>query len=434
VSATLGERAATLVTRLARAVGAVEAFEKRGRSRCYEREGESEISSTAVEAGWAVRAGDLKRSFFAAGSGELPLDGPWPQPTPHPLWLPEPQPLPAWSAPAGLDAPLAGESEARALVDAVERELARELAGARLVAARFEEGSSQSVVVSSRGVRASVPARAATLRLEAEHGGLRVTAETWAFEAREMKPVAVARRLADRLLALSPDARLGAPAGVCLLAAPLAARLVEALSPWLVGREASAHVTVLAGRGGRLGSRAVHLVDDGALAGGLLSAAADGEGLPCRAVSLVEAGRFVRPLVAWWECERPAEASGCARRASYRDLPRRAPTHLYLGAEQSVAVADLVADAAEGAYLIDAEGAVRMDPASGRFVVPVSGFALAGGRAVAGLGRRRLTGTLADWLRGVRAVARDRWFVAGDGMFGSPTLLAAGLELLEPGR
>jgi len=214
-----------------------------------------------------------------------------------------------------------------------------------------------------------------------------------------------------------------------LLAAPLAARLVEALAPYLAGREAPARVATLAGSGGQLGAGTVHLVDDGALAGGLLSAAADGEGFPCRAVTLVEAGRFVRPLLAWWECERAAEASGCARRASYRDLPRRAPTHLYLAAEERVAVADLLAAAGDGAYLIDAEGAVRVEPAGGRFAVPVSGFALAGGRAVGGLGRLRLSGTLAGWLGGVRAVARDLAFVAGDGMFGSPTLLVDGLEL-----
>lgn len=431
MSEALGERAAALVAGLARAGGEAEAFEKRGRSRRYERGAEGEVSSTAVEAGWAVRAGDLKRSWFTSGTGELPLGGPWPEPTPHPLWLPEALPPPAWSPPAALDAPLAGESEARALVEAVERELERELAGARLVAALFEEGSSRAALASSRGVRTVAPARAATLRLEAELGAVRVVAETWAFEAREMKPLALARRLADRLLALGGDVR--PPAGARLLAAPLAARLVEALAPLLVGREAPARVAALAGRGGRLGAEAVHVVDDGALAGGLLAAAADGEGFPCRAVTLVEAGRFARPLLAWWEAERAAEASGCARRASYRDLPRRAPTHLYLAAEAGVGVAELVAAAGGGTYLLDAEGAVRVDPAIGRFAVPVSGLALAGGRASGGLGRRVLSGTLAEWLGGVRAVARDLTFVAGDGMFGAPTLLVEGLELTAGG-
>jgi hypothetical protein len=66
---------------------------------------------------------------------------------------------------------------------------------------------------------------------------------------------------------------------------------------------------------------------------------------------------------------------------------------------------------------------------SGSFAVAVSGFAMSGGRAVGGLGRRLLTGELRGWLTGVRASARDLGFVAGDGLFGSPTLLVDGLSL-----
>jgi predicted Zn-dependent protease len=431
VSEALGERGGALVARLARSgVGAAEAYEKHGRSRRFERGPEGEFSSTALEAGWAVRAGDLRHSWFASGAGELPLAAPWPEPTAHPLWLPEPRPPEPWSAPAAFAAPLAGESEARALLDAVARELARELPGARLGSALFEEGASEWALVSSRGIAASGAARAATLRLEAEREAHAVTAETWAFEAREMKPLAVARRLADRLLALGGGMR--PPGGSLLLAAPLAARLVEALSPWLVGREAPARAAALAGRGGRLGAPGLRLVDDGALAAGLLTSATDGEGSPCREVTLVEDGRFVRPLVAWWEAETPAAASGCVRRASYRDLPRRAATHLYLAGDPRLGVPELVAEAGEGAYLIDAEGTVAVEATAGRFSVAVAGFALERGRAKGGLGRRVLAGTFGGWLRGIRAAARDLTFVAGDGMFGSPTLLVEGLELGTP--
>jgi PmbA protein len=186
---------------------------------------------------------------------------------------------------------------------------------------------------------------------------------------------------------------------------------------------------VLGGVGARLGAAGIDLVDDGALAGGLLSAAVDGEGVPCGPVRLIEDGRFARPLVAWWEAEDPAAARGCVRRASYRDLPRRAPTHLYLEPDPAVPVADLLTGCGSGSYLLDAEDGVRVDPASGRFDVAVSGFALDAGRAVGGLGRRRLAGELRGWLTGVRARARDLGFVAGDGMFGSPSLLVDGLSL-----
>jgi predicted Zn-dependent protease len=425
----LGRRAAELVARAPRR-GEVEAFEKRGRSRRYEIGAQGELSSTAVEAGWAVRWGDRQRSGFSCGTGELPRVLPEGATSGHPLRLPEPTPVPPWTPPPGLAAPLAGESEARALVESIGRELARELPGSRLVGARFEEGTSESALASSLGVRARTLARAATLRLEAVHEGLRVSSESWALEAREINPLAQARRVADRLAALG--GRIRPRARSLLLAPPLAARLIEALAPSLAGREAPARVAAWAGRRAALGSETVRIVDDGALAGGLLAAAADGEGFPCGEAVLVESGRFVRPLVAWWEAESPEQAAGCARRASWRDLPRRAPTHFYLAGDPSVSVRDLLAEA--DVYLIDAEGGVAVDSSSGRFAVPVSGFALQGGRAAGGLGLCRLTGALGDWLRGVRAAARDRGFVAGDGMFGAPTLLVSGsLELAAAG-
>ena len=43
-------------------------------------------------------------------------------------------------------------------------------------------------------------------------------------------------------------------------------------------------------------------------------------------------GRFVQPLLAWWEAGGSA-VPGCARRASWRDLPRRAPTHFFVAPE-----------------------------------------------------------------------------------------------------
>jgi PmbA protein len=421
-----GERAAELVARLARGGREAEAYEKRGRSRRIERGPDGEAASTSIEAGWAVRCGDLRRSFFASGSGELPTAGSWPAPTAHPLWLPERRTATPWTAPPGLDAALASEAEARSLLDALERELGREAPGARLVAARFEEGSSEAAIASSRGVAASVASRVATLRLEAERG-VRVTAEVSVREARELRPSALAGRIADRLHAL--EGSEPPRPGPILLAAPLAARLVEALAPWLVGREAGSAAGAAGGIGARLGAEEVELVDDGALQDALLSAPVDGEGVPCGPVRLIEAGRFARPLVAWWEAERAQEARGCCRRASYRDLPRRAPTHLYLEPDPGNPVADLLTGSGSGSFLLDAESGVRVDPTTGRFSVAVSGFAMAGGRAVGGLGRRRLVGDLRGWLVGLRARGRDLAFVAGDGMFGSPTLLVDGLQL-----
>lgn len=427
-----GERAAATLARLARgAWGGVEVYEKRGRSRRYELGPEGESVAAAEEAGWAVRAGDLQRSCFAAGTGAPDPDLALPEPTAHPLRLPEARPVPAWSEPPGLDAPLLSESEAWALLAGIEQAAAREIPGARLVAARLEDGASEGFLASSRGVAAPSRARASALRFELEAGDGRCVVEVAERDPRVLSAPALARRAVDRLLARAgaAGAALAPAGGDLVLAAPLAARLVEALAPLFVGAEAAAALAALAAPDGTIASAAVTLVDDGRRAEGALAAAVDGEGLPTGERRLIERGRFRSPLLAWWE-ERGAPPPGCARRASWRDLPRRAPTQMLLLPDPAQAPEDLLGGVGRGACLIDAEGGVRWERGALRFGVAVAGFALAGGRAVAPLGPCRLEGDLRALLGGVVAVARDLAFASGDGFYGAPSLLVRGLRLV----
>jgi predicted Zn-dependent protease len=432
VSASFGERARELVAHLRRGAGEVEIFEKRGRSRRCELGPEGESFGQSVEAGWAARGGDARRSWFVGGSGEPPRALAPPPATAPGLRLPPPSALPLAAPPPGLEASLATESEGRALLAGVARELVRELPDVGPPRLRLDEGASEWALVSSHEVIASGRGRSAVLRVEAARGETRLVAEFVARSADELKPLALARRLADRLLALGGGA---APrdAGTLVLAPPVVARLVEALAPRLVGAGAERRLDDLLPRDGRLGATAVTLVDDGSEVAGLLASPCDGEGVPTGAVTLVERGRFVRPLTAWWESEAPSRAFGCARRDGWRDVPRHGPTQLFLAPDPAHAVADLVAGVKRGAYLIAAEGGVRLDAAGRELSLPVSGFALAGGRAAGGLGRCRLHGTFAALLGGLRAVGRDLAFVAGDGMYGAPTAVVDGLALVPDG-
>jgi predicted Zn-dependent protease len=144
----------------------------------------------------------------------------------------------------------------------------------------------------------------------------------------------------------------------------------------------------------------------------------------------VEAGVYRQPLLAWHEA-RPAEAraSGCSRRASWRDLPAAGPTHLYLAPRRGAAVGDLLAEVARGYYLLDAAGPVSLDEETATLEVPVCGFTLQSGAAVAPVGSLVLSTGVGTLLHGVQAVARDLTFFPWDGMIGSPTVLVTGVEL-----
>ena len=424
----MSDAGATLLARLARrGVALAELFEKQGSSRMFARGAEGESVHYAVESGWAVRAGDGEHSWFRAGSGgvaETLEPGPA---TPQPLRLPEPAP-PRAAPPSRLDAPLASEAEGMSLLAGVARELARELPGAQLGSARLDDGVSEFRLRSSRGIDARVRARSTLLRVEATAGPRRLAAEFLARAAGELKPLALARRLADRLLALAGESSVPAAGSSLLLAAPVVARLVEALAPRLVGGAAGRALVERLGEAPRLGSELATLVDDGSDPAGVLAAPFDGEGVPSAPARLVVAGVFERPLVAWWEAG-ASPATGCSRRVGWRDLPRRAPTQLRLEPEPRVTVADLVEQGGASAYLVAAEGGIRID-AVGRFALPVSGFALAGGRGAGALGRCLLRGEVEGWMRGLEAVARDLTYVPGDGLYGAPSAVVSGFELV----
>lgn len=430
---------ALLAALVRRGFAEVEIYEKSGRSRRFVRDAAGQERArhlAASESGWALRAGDLKRSLFFAATGSADPAAPLPDPSPHGLRLPEPvSPAAAthgaWSEPEDSDAPLATESMAATLFAALERDLHRELPSCRLVAARLEDGAAESALLSTAGVRTGFRARAASLRLEVEDRGRRCRFEGAEREARRFGSQPIARRLVDRLCALERQGARAIPGGPLLLAAPLAARLVQALAPLFLGPAARDRIAAW----GAL-SAELTLIDDGRLAAGVLASPVDGEGRPTGEAVLVDRGRFVQPLLAWWEAPRDAAGAagsgalpGCARRASWRDLPRRAPTHFFVP-PSGEAVGDLLGSGGAGAYLLDAEGPVRIDPGSLGLEVAVSGMELAGGRAVAPLGPMRLAGDVRSLLSGVRARARDLHFVPGDGMFGAPTLLLEGFRLL----
>jgi len=408
-----------------------EVYWKRGRTRTLHLTAGRYANSLDREEGWAVRAGDSRRSFFYAATGSPRPDTPWPEADGMGLRLSSPRPVPAWSAPSELDAPLMGENEAQAFLEGVGRALGEELPDARISGARLEDGSSEAFLASSRGVRGGVRRRAAALRLEAYAGNAWAQIEVTARDARRFSPKALAHRLADRLLVAQRGNCPPRDRGEFLFAPTVAARLMAGLAPLWAGPRAEKLAASLAERGGRLGSPVLSVVDDGRLSGGLFEAPIDGEGQPTREVVLVEKGTFRQPLLAWWQAGSQRErASGCVLRAGWRDLPVPGPTHLFVRPDLAVPATALIGDVERGYYLLDLEGAPRIDLENDRFALPVCGFALDGGRSSGMIAGAWVVGSIGAFLRGVVAVARDLTFhPTAAGLVGSPSLLVRGLEL-----
>jgi len=446
-----------------------EVYAKRGRSRAVELTPRGTQASIHREEGWAVRAGDDRRSMMAAATGRPDPEGPpggWPEADGDALELPGPDRVRSvgrspWRMPADLEAPLVGEREAVQVLAVLAATLEDELPGARLLRAVLTDGASEVEIANSLGVEAAYRTRAAHLRAEAaipsaqEGGAVLATIETVVREARRIDPRALARRLADRL-AVGREGRPPERDRVAmLLAPPVAVRLLAGLLPLLVGPHGVELAARQEDRQGRFASPRLTVRDDGRFEGGPLVAPADGEGLPTGEITLVDGGAYCQPLLSWYQARAiarhakgrrggadgedgrdrgaaaRARAIGCARRPSWRDLPRPAPSHLYVAPVPDVSVRSLVAGLARGLYLLDADGAGRFDFESGRFELPVVGFAVAGGHVRHPVAGARLTGSIGALLRGIEAVGRDLTFLpAGGGLLGAPTLLVTDLEIV----
>lgn len=428
-----------------------EALAKRGRTRHLELALGERVASFHHEMGWAARASDDRRSFHGAWTGRPPEAGmrkemAWPEADGEPFELPEPPTGGAagapWREPEGSDATLVSEREGFALLDRIASELASELPAATLVSAALDDGFSETAIVSSRGVDAAFRSRAAHLRVEAIFMGerpVRAVLERSEREARNFRPEGLARRLADRLSVAATGTAPDRDRAEMLLAPPVVAQLLSSLMPLWVGPGGFALAGRLEDRRGRFASDRLTLVDDGRLPGGVLSAPVDGEGMPTRAVTLVEAGAYRQPLLTWRESKEVrrfrGRASGCARRPGWRDLPVPGPSQLYVQPDPETSVGDLVAGVARGYYLLDVDGGVRLDADGGRLAVPVVGFRIERGQATQPMAGAWLVAGVGQLLRGIDAVGRDlTWTpiagVAG-GLIGAPTLSVGGLELRD---
>lgn len=416
-----------------RGFGEVELFCKTGRSRHVEIGPHGRVVTSAEEEGWAVRCGNRRASFFAAGTGLPAADQPWPRPEGGPILLPAPAPGSPWEAPKHLDAPLTSENEALAILESMQRTLQRERPGTRILKAVIDDGSSRSELFNTRGVEVTTRQRAALMMIEAV--GARPADSIARLsvverDIRRIEPLAVARHLANVLAVLEEGRGPERLSGDAVLAPAVVIRVLAGLLPLFLDRRAPEIARGLGGRQGQLASGAVSIVDDGRLAAGVLAAPVDGEGMPTREAHLVEDGRFVQPLLSWRDaCGKGQQRSGCMRRDSWREPPRLAPSHLFVVPDPERSVGGLVDAVREGFYLLEPRGSGHFDLATDRFTLPVCGFELQQGAAARPVKDLALHGSVGGLLRSIEAVGRDLSFQPIAGILGAPSVLARGVSV-----
>lgn len=410
------------------------------------------------ENGWALRAGGAEGALFLAESGTLPAPGGWRRLNRHSL-RPGSLRLPGLSGLSGLPAPgrrkgpqpeIAGKAApnddsatlGRDLIRDVLERTRTELPGAHLVRARIDDGACASILANSAGVTGRTSVRLATIGMEffAERNGTRGPGSLYraASDLTGLDAAGIAAEAADRLILATAAAATCLPAGEVAAAPCLAASLLALLAPLFRGRAGWNTLQRLGSRRS-LGPPDLHILDDGALDTGWISASVDDEGVPTRAVTLIRDGQPGEPLLTWeddgWS---GFSATGCRRRSGWRSPPEISHSHLYIdrGPESADAIRSGIR---HGCYLLDCVPGGRRhavlevpdNEGEARFEIDATGFAVEHGRVRGAIPRARLGGSIRQLFRGIRAVGDDLRFLPAPGAVGAPTLLLTGLQL-EP--
>ncbi len=178
-----------------------------------------------------------------------------------------------------------------------------------------------------------------------------------------------------------------------------------------------------------IGSRELHLVDDGTLPGAIGTAPFDGEGWESSRKILVREGIVETVISGSRQGNLPAgEARGSRVRESYREPPAVAATNFFVPAGETDP-GQLTREVGDGIQVLNWEWSGGVPLHAGRFQIGFSGCAIANGEIGGGIRRGFLSGDRNFLLRGITGRGNDLRFYPLDGSFGSPTLVIEGMEV-----
>jgi PmbA protein len=185
--------------------------------------------------------------------------------------------------------------------------------------------------------------------------------------------------------------------------------------------------SILVGKKGeKLFSDKLTLIDDGLLAGGVVTAPFDGEGRPSQTTTLLDHG-MVRNFLydGYYARKHGTVSTSSSRRGSLKTVPSIGPSNLYLK-KGSLSEEKLIAKAGKGIFITDLMGLHTANPVTGEFSVGASGVLIEGGKLTRPVKGFAIAGNLVDLLQQVSEVGSNIRFW---GSVGAPSLLVAKLAV-----
>lgn len=200
-----------------------------------------------------------------------------------------------------------------------------------------------------------------------------------------------------------------------------AASLVDELGDLFCASDVHKGRSMMKGRiGTSVAGACVTLVDDPRLRRGMASGSFDGEGVPTRRTTLIDAGVAKSYLYDLQYAKRDGvESTGSATRG-LASLPDVCTSNLIL-MPGTRSREDMIAGVDDGLFVCELMGLHTIDPVSGDFSLGAKGLRIRGGKLCEPVAGVTIAGDLLDLLKHISAVGNDLEMC---GSTGAPTILA----------
>lgn len=178
--------------------------------------------------------------------------------------------------------------------------------------------------------------------------------------------------------------------------------------------------------GSQVASSAVTVIDNGRLAGGIMSAPFDGEGVPTEETELIKEGNLCGYLHNTYTAAKAGTVStGNGTRGSFKGTPDVGVTNFYV--QPGTTPRDqIIKDVSKGLYITEVMGMHTANPISGDFSVGVGGIWIENGEPLFPVRGATAAGNILDLWSQVEVVGNDLRFM---GSKGAPTIRIAGMML-----
>ncbi|MHB8169952.1 MAG: TldD/PmbA family protein [Thermincolia bacterium] len=244
---------------------------------------------------------------------------------------------------------------------------------------------------------------------------------------KNLNPVEIGREAAEKAVRMLGAKGLGTRKAAVVLDPRIATGFLGVIAPALTAEAVQKGRSLFAGKlGQQVAGDKITIIDDGTLAGAVMSSPFDGEGVPTSRTVLVNGGKLQGFLYNTYTAAKDGVSStGNGTRSSFKSTPEVGVTNLYIQ-PGNVTPDELIKDITDGIYITEVMGMHTANPISGDFSVGAAGILIENGQLTSPVRGIAIAGNILELLSAVDGVGNDLRLM---GSKGAPTLRIAQMTI-----